>query len=100
MSKNLKRGDKVNWETSQGKTAGKVVRKQTSDTTIKDHQVKASKDDPRSSLKVRSRDSAPRTSPKLSTRPERAVRAGRYLCTGYLSVQRCRHQSVPSWARA
>lgn len=46
MSKNLKTGDKVTWETSQGKTEGKVVKKQTSDTKIKDHKVKASKDDP------------------------------------------------------
>ena len=46
MSKDLKKGDKVTWETSQGKTEGKVVKKQTSDTQIKDHKVKASKDDP------------------------------------------------------
>ena len=46
MSRNLKKGDKVTWETSQGKTEGKVVRKQTSDTKIKDHKVKASKADP------------------------------------------------------
>ena len=46
MSKDLKKGDKVTWETSQGKTEGKVVKKQTLDTQIKDHKVKASKDDP------------------------------------------------------
>jgi len=46
VSKDLKKGDKVTWETSQGKTEGKVVKKQTSDTQIKDHKVKASKDDP------------------------------------------------------
>jgi hypothetical protein len=46
VSKNLKKGDKVTWETSQGKTEGKVVKKQTSDTKIKDHKVKASKADP------------------------------------------------------
>lgn len=46
MSKNLKKGEKVSWETSQGKTTGKVVKTQTSDTSIKGHKVKASKDDP------------------------------------------------------
>lgn len=46
MSENLKKGDKVTWETSQGKTEGKVVKKQTADTTIKGHTVKASKSDP------------------------------------------------------
>jgi hypothetical protein len=46
VSKNLKKGDKVTWETSQGKTEGKVVKTKTSDTKIKDHKVTASKDDP------------------------------------------------------
>jgi hypothetical protein len=46
LSKNLKRGDKVTWETSQGETEGKVVKNQTSDTKIKGHTVKASKDEP------------------------------------------------------
>jgi hypothetical protein len=46
VSTNLKKGDKVTWETSQGTTEGKVVKKQKSDTRIKDHKVKASKDSP------------------------------------------------------
>ncbi|MGJ7038912.1 MULTISPECIES: DUF2945 domain-containing protein [Shinella] len=46
MSTNLKKGDRVTWETSQGKTEGQVVKKQTSDTKIKGHKVKASKADP------------------------------------------------------
>ncbi len=46
MSENLKKGDKVTWETSQGKTEGKVIKKQVSNTRIKGHKVKASKDDP------------------------------------------------------
>jgi hypothetical protein len=46
MTKDLKKGDKVAWNTSQGETKGKVVRKQTSDTRIKRHEVKASEDDP------------------------------------------------------
>lgn len=44
--KEPKPGDEVSWETSQGETHGKVVRKQTSRTKIKGHEVAASKDDP------------------------------------------------------
>ena len=46
MTKTLKAGDKVKWDTSQGETHGVVEKKQTSDTKIKSHEVKASKDDP------------------------------------------------------
>lgn len=46
MAKNLKNGEKVEWDTSQGKTHGKVVKKQTSRTSIKGHTVAASKDEP------------------------------------------------------
>ena len=43
---NLSKGDKVEWNTSQGKTSGKVKKRVTSRTKIKGHEVKASKDDP------------------------------------------------------
>jgi hypothetical protein len=46
MTKQLKAGDEVEWGTSQGKTHGKVVRKQTTRTQIKGHRVAASKDNP------------------------------------------------------
>jgi plastocyanin len=46
MTKTLKAGDKVAWETSQGETHGKVVRKQTKPMKIKGHQVAASKANP------------------------------------------------------
>jgi len=46
MSKQLKKGDEVSWETSQGKTEGKVVKKQKTETRIKGHEVKASKSEP------------------------------------------------------
>lgn len=46
MAKDLKIGDTVAWKTSQGETSGKVVKKQTSPTKIKGHEVKASKADP------------------------------------------------------
>lgn len=46
MSDEFKKDDKVSWNTSQGRTEGEVVRKQTSRTKIKDHVVAASKDEP------------------------------------------------------
>ena len=46
MTKEQKKGDKVEWNTSQGKTHGTVEKKQTSKTQIKGHKVAATKDDP------------------------------------------------------
>lgn len=46
MAKDLKKGDTVAWKTSQGETTGKVIKKQTSPTKIKGHEVKASEADP------------------------------------------------------
>ncbi|MBB6222439.1 DUF2945 domain-containing protein [Rhizobium leguminosarum] len=46
MSKHLKKGDEVSWDTSQGETEGKVVKKQTSPTKIKGHKVKVSAAEP------------------------------------------------------
>ena len=46
MTKDLKPGDKVSWQTSQGETQGEVVKKQTTPTDIKSHHVAASKDNP------------------------------------------------------
>lgn len=46
MAKHLRKGDRVDWDTSQGTTHGKVVRKQTSRTKIKGHTVAASKSHP------------------------------------------------------
>lgn len=39
--KSFKKGDRVAWDTSQGETTGKVVKKQTSETRIKRHKVAA-----------------------------------------------------------
>ena len=39
-------GDKVEWDTSQGKTRGTVEKKQTSGTRIKSHKAAASKSHP------------------------------------------------------
>ena len=52
MSKNksssdeFKAGDKVQWNSINGVVQGVVVRKLTAETHIKDHPVKASKDEP------------------------------------------------------
>ncbi len=46
MPDELKKSDKVEWNTSQGKTTGTVKRKLTSPIDIKDHHVAASKDNP------------------------------------------------------
>lgn len=46
MTKTLKPGDKVEWNTSQGETHGTVVKKQTTEIHIKKHKVAATKDDP------------------------------------------------------
>lgn len=43
----LQAGDRVSWETSQGRTTGKVVRKLTRRTKVHDFEVHATKDDPR-----------------------------------------------------
>jgi len=42
----LQKGDKVKWDTSQGKTHGTVERKVTSETHVKTHKVAASKENP------------------------------------------------------
>jgi hypothetical protein len=46
MSKELHKGDKVEWDSSGGHSTGKVVRKLTSPMTIKGPKVAASKDHP------------------------------------------------------
>ncbi|MEC4989446.1 MAG: DUF2945 domain-containing protein [Oscillatoria sp. PMC 1068.18] len=46
MSEELHQGDKVEWNTPQGKTVGKVEEKLTEETQIKSHTVKASEDNP------------------------------------------------------
>ena len=46
MTTKLEPGDAVSWETSQGVTRGKVVKKLTKSTRIKGHVAKASGEDP------------------------------------------------------
>lgn len=46
MAEKLKAGDKVEWETSQGKTSGTVKKKLTKPSDIKGHHVAASEANP------------------------------------------------------
>ena len=46
MTKSLKPGDKVAWNTSQTQTEGTVEKKITSETRIKGHVAKPTKEDP------------------------------------------------------
>ena len=46
MTKSLKAGDKVAWDSSQGEVHGTVVKKQTSAAKIKGHKVAASPNNP------------------------------------------------------
>jgi hypothetical protein len=46
MAGTLRKGSKVEWQTPQGKTEGKIEKKLTAPTKIKGHKVAASKDDP------------------------------------------------------
>lgn len=51
MAKSLKAGDKVTWDTSQGETHGKVVKKVTGTAKAGGHTAKASKDEPQYRVK-------------------------------------------------
>ncbi|MFC3714109.1 DUF2945 domain-containing protein [Sphingoaurantiacus capsulatus] len=44
--KTFRKGDSVAWNSSQGEVTGKVIRKVTAPTKIKDHKVAASPDNP------------------------------------------------------
>ena len=46
MTKELHKGDRVRWKSHGGTAKGKVLSRQTRDTRIKGHQVRASEDDP------------------------------------------------------
>jgi len=46
MNRQLKKGDTVEWQTSQGPTRGRVVKEITSTKRIKGHTAKASVDHP------------------------------------------------------
>lgn len=46
MSKNLSVGDRVSWNTPQGRTRGEIVERRTSDFTFDDQQFTASSDEP------------------------------------------------------
>jgi hypothetical protein len=46
MPERFKKGDRVAWDTSQGETTGKIVRKLTRPMEIKGHHVAASPENP------------------------------------------------------
>jgi hypothetical protein len=46
MSKDLKKGDRVSWNTSQGRTRGEIVEKKTSDFTFAEQHFTASAEEP------------------------------------------------------
>lgn len=46
MTDTLKAGDKVAWNSAGGHTTGKVIKKQTTPTSIKGHKVAASRENP------------------------------------------------------
>lgn len=46
MAKQFSKGDKVEWNSSGGKSVGTIEKKLTSATRIKGHEVKASKENP------------------------------------------------------
>ncbi len=46
MTKRIKKGDKVKWNTPQGETSGHVVQKLTAPMEIKGHHVAASNENP------------------------------------------------------
>ena len=46
MADKFKKGDAVEWKTSQGKTSGTIKKKLTAPMDIKGHHVAASKDNP------------------------------------------------------
>ena len=47
MAQEFKQGDKVEWNTPQGKTRGMVKKKLTSETEVGGQKINASEDDPR-----------------------------------------------------
>lgn len=46
MTGELKKGDRVEWNTTRGKTEGRVLKKLTEPIEIEEHHAKASRDEP------------------------------------------------------
>jgi hypothetical protein len=46
VAENPKKGDRVEWNTPQGRTRGRVKEKLTEDTRVKGHTARASEEDP------------------------------------------------------
>lgn len=54
MAKELKKGDKVEWDSAGGSSTGEVVEKVTKETKVKGHTAKASKEEPQFKVKSES----------------------------------------------
>lgn len=54
MAKDLKAGDKVEWDSAGGHSEGKVVKKLTATAKVKGHVAKATPDDPQFLVKSQS----------------------------------------------
>jgi hypothetical protein len=71
MSKDLKKGDEVKWNTPQGETTGTVEKKLTEPMAIKGHRVTASKDDPEYLVK------SSRTGKEAAHKPDALKKVGK-----------------------
>ncbi len=70
MVKSFSKGDKVQWNTSGGKTTGKVVEKLTEATDIDGHHVAASKEEPHYLVE------SDKSGKRAAHKPEALTRAG------------------------
>jgi len=70
MADNFKPGDKVKWNSRNGEVEGEVVRKVTSETTIKGHTAKASEENPEYEVK------SDKTGAHAIHKPEELKKAG------------------------
>lgn len=70
MAKELKKGDKVEWNSSQGTIKGTVEKKVTSPMKIKTHQVSASKENPEYLVK------SDKTGAKAAHKPDQLKKKG------------------------
>ena len=75
MTRTLKPGDEIEWDSSGGHSIGKVVRKATSPTKIKGHKVAASPDNPEYVVRSDSSGALAAHKPESLTKVRRRVHA-------------------------
>ena len=69
--KQLRKGDEVAWDTSQGETTGKVVEKKTKDFSVKGTKLTASPGDPRYLVE------SDKSGKRAAHKPEALTKAGK-----------------------